>query len=85
MLDLLLAWVPDEHDRNFLGNEFLLWLWFQLDGDEDVVKLSDGTEVAVMLARTLLLYTGLCALNGLAFYCVLRSLSVLFTCLSPRT
>jgi hypothetical protein len=50
-----LAWIADSSSRDFLGNEFLLWLWFQLDGDEDVVKLSDNTDVAVMLARTLVL------------------------------
>lgn len=50
-----LAWISDAASRDFLGNEFILWLWFQLDGDEDVIKLSDGTEVAVMLARNLVL------------------------------
>jgi len=50
-----LAWLTDSASRDFLGNEFLLWLWFQLDGDEDVVKLQDGSEVAVMLANTLTL------------------------------
>ena len=50
-----LAWVPDEASRDFLGNEFLLWLWFQLDSDSDTLTLSDDSEVAVMLARTLTL------------------------------
>ncbi len=50
-----LAWITDNGSRDFLGNEFLLWLWFQLDGEQDVIALADGTEVAVMLARTLLL------------------------------
>jgi hypothetical protein len=50
-----LAWLPDEASRDFLGNEFLLWLWFTLDADSDTIKLSDGSEVAVMLARSLTL------------------------------
>ena len=28
-----MAWAPDEASRDFLGNEFLLWLWFTLDND----------------------------------------------------
>jgi hypothetical protein len=50
-----LAWLPDEASRDFLGNEYLLWLWFMLDGDNDAIKLSDGTAATVMLARTLVL------------------------------
>ena len=25
------AWLPDENSRDFLGNEYLLWLWYMLD------------------------------------------------------
>jgi len=50
-----LAWMPDEASRDFLGNEYLLWLWFLLDGENDTIKLSDKTEATVMLARTLVL------------------------------
>jgi hypothetical protein len=50
-----LAWVPDEASRDFLGNEFLLWLWYTLDTDDDTLTLADGSEVAVMLARSLVL------------------------------
>jgi hypothetical protein len=50
-----LAWLPDEASRDFLGNEFLLWLWFKLDGDSDSLKLSDGSEAALLLTRTLVL------------------------------
>jgi hypothetical protein len=50
-----LAWVPDEASRDFLGNEFLLWLWYQLDADSDTLALPDGSEVSVMLARSLVL------------------------------
>lgn len=49
------AWIADEASRDFLGNEFLLWLWFMSDGDTDTVKLTDGTEATFMLARTLTL------------------------------
>jgi hypothetical protein len=50
-----MAWVPDEASRDFLGNEFLLWLWYTLDSDSDTIVLADRSEVAVMLARTLTL------------------------------
>jgi hypothetical protein len=49
------AWSPDEASRDFLGNEFLLWLWFQLDGEHDVITLGDGSKLAIMLTRTLVL------------------------------
>jgi hypothetical protein len=50
-----LAWLPDEASRDFLGNEFLLWLWYVLDAETDTIVLADGSEVAAMLARTLTL------------------------------
>jgi hypothetical protein len=49
------AWLPDEASRDFLGNEYLLWLWYVLDAESDTLTLSDGSEAAVMLARTLVL------------------------------
>jgi hypothetical protein len=49
------AWTPDETDRDFLGNEFLLWLWHYLENESDTLTLGDQSEVAVMLARTLVL------------------------------
>jgi hypothetical protein len=49
------AWLPDEASRDFLGNEYLLWLWYVLDADSDTVPLADGSEAAVMLTRTLVL------------------------------
>ena len=49
------AWLPDETNRDFLGNEYLLWLWFMLDSDNDTIALSDGSTAAVMLAKTLVL------------------------------
>ncbi len=50
-----MAWLPDEGSRDFLGNEYLLWLWYVLDVEGDTVTLSDGGEVALMLSRTLVL------------------------------
>ncbi|MCI0640400.1 MAG: hypothetical protein L0Y72_29805 [Gemmataceae bacterium] len=50
-----IAWTPDEANRDFLGNEFLLWLWFYLENEADTVTLSDGSEATVMLTRTLTL------------------------------
>ncbi len=38
-----------------LGNEFLVWLWHTLQNDSDTVPLADGSEVAVMLTKTLTL------------------------------
>lgn len=49
------AWMPDSDSRDFLGNEFLLWLWYFLDDEDDAVPLSDGSAVTAMLARTLML------------------------------
>jgi len=49
------AWILDEASRDFLGNEFLLWLWFYVETVSDTIKLNDGSEVAIMLARSLTL------------------------------
>jgi hypothetical protein len=49
------AWIADESSRDFLGNEFLLWLWYQTDVESDTIKLRDGSEATIMLARTLTL------------------------------
>ena len=38
---------------DFLGNEFLLWLWHQTDQVSDTLSLSDDTEVTVMFAKSL--------------------------------
>jgi len=50
-----LAWIPDEDSRDFLGNEFLLWLWHHLDTASDSVAGADKSEITVMLSRTLTL------------------------------
>jgi hypothetical protein len=49
------AWIADESSRDFLGNEFLLWLWYVTDAESDTITLADNSEVAVMLARSLTL------------------------------
>jgi hypothetical protein len=47
------VWQPDEAGRDFLGNEFLLWLWYVLEEETDTLKLMDDSEVTAMIARTL--------------------------------
>lgn len=47
------AWIADESSRDFIGNEFLLWLWYYTDVESDTIKLADDSEVTLMLARTL--------------------------------
>jgi hypothetical protein len=51
----IVAWDPDETSRNFLGNEFLLWLWHVLDTHSDTIRLSDDSTVTAMFARSLTL------------------------------
>lgn len=49
-----IAWWNNELGNfDFLGNEFLLWLWWRLETQSDTVKLPDGSEVTGMFARTL--------------------------------
>jgi hypothetical protein len=50
------AWTDsDASSRDFWGNEFLLWLWHRLQHDGDTIALPDGSDVTVMLAKTLVL------------------------------
>ena len=49
------AWTVDEADRDFLGNEFFLWLWYYLENENDTLTLSDGSEATLMLASSLVL------------------------------
>ena len=49
------AWIADDTSRDFLGNEFLLWLWYQLEGPADAIPLLDKSEAVCMIARTLTL------------------------------
>lgn len=48
-----IAWIADESSRDFIGNEFFLWLWYYTDIESDTIKLADESEVTLMLARTL--------------------------------
>jgi hypothetical protein len=49
-----IAWHDQEAGNlDFLGNEFLLWLWWYWETQSDTLALPDGSEVTGMLARTL--------------------------------
>lgn len=39
--------------KNFLGNEFLLWLWFHADAKDGEVKTKEAGEVAILFDRSL--------------------------------
>ncbi|MCK4659538.1 MAG: hypothetical protein KAV82_08460 [Phycisphaerae bacterium] len=43
----------DTGDRSFLGKEFLTWLWFKIDTDDSLLRVSGGDEVSVMIDRVL--------------------------------
>jgi len=48
------AWWDGEGDNyDFLGNEFLLWLWWRWETQGDTIDLSDGSEATGMFNRTL--------------------------------
>lgn len=50
------AWAGgDAASQDFWGNEFLVWLWHTLQNDTDTIPLPDGSDVAVMVAKTLTL------------------------------
>jgi hypothetical protein len=49
------AWIMDETSRDFLGNEYLLWLWYFLENEDDTLTLSDGSRATAMLSNTLVL------------------------------
>lgn len=49
-------WASEHSEApDFLGNEFLMWLWWTLENDSDTIVLPDETEVTVMLTKTLTL------------------------------
>lgn len=48
-----IAWIADANKRDFLGNEFLAWLWFRTETDSDTFTLADKSEVTLMLTRSL--------------------------------
>ncbi|MBE7507420.1 MAG: hypothetical protein HS101_14210 [Planctomycetia bacterium] len=45
----------DPASRDFLGNEFLLWLWFTLATQGDTIALEDKTEAAMIIVKQLVL------------------------------
>ncbi|WP_439627540.1 hypothetical protein [Gemmata sp.] len=47
------AWIANEKCQDWLGNEFLLWLWFTADSVTDTLKLDDGSDATFMFSRTL--------------------------------
>jgi hypothetical protein len=50
------AWAENAPNLlDHLGNEFLVWLWHTLQNVSDTIPLADGSDVAVMLAKTLTL------------------------------
>lgn len=46
-------WNGMSDNYDYLGNEFLLWLWWNWESNGDVLKLNDDSEVSGMFARTL--------------------------------
>lgn len=49
-----ISWAnPESPLPDVLGNEFLIWLWHTLATRSDTIALADGTEVTVMMTRTL--------------------------------
>jgi hypothetical protein len=48
-------WNGESGNYDFLGNEFLLWLWWQWETQSDTIALPDKSEVTGMFARTLTL------------------------------
>lgn len=51
-----IAWSDSDYDRpDYWGNEFLVWLWHTLQADGDTLNLGDGSEIAVMMAKSLTL------------------------------
>lgn len=51
-----IAWT-NEHRQvpDYLGNEFLMWLWWSLENVNDTIDLSDGSQATAMLNKTLVL------------------------------
>ena len=51
-----LAW-SNEHSQSpdFLGNEFLVWLWWTLENESDTITLADDSDVTLMMNKTLTL------------------------------
>lgn len=48
-----IAWMAHGGDHGFLGNEFLLWLWYTTAELTDTLTLADGSDLTFMFSRTL--------------------------------
>ena len=49
-----IAWIAQSFGtRDFLGNEFLMWLWWHIENEGDTIEVSDGSTVTCMMARTI--------------------------------
>lgn len=46
---------PHSNRPDFLGNEFLLWLWWKTENESDTLILADDSEATIMLTKTLVL------------------------------
>lgn len=45
----------DPNSRDFLGNEFLVWLWYTLAEETDTIGLADETEASLVIVKQLAL------------------------------
>jgi len=63
------AWIAHDDSRDWLGNEFLLWLWWTLDQQSDTLTLADNSEATVMIARSLTLECprGMTGIDGFSY------------------
>ncbi|MEZ6118868.1 MAG: hypothetical protein R3C28_20185 [Pirellulaceae bacterium] len=48
-------WSGIADNFDYLGNEFLIWLWWYFENESDTIPLSDGSEVFGMFSKTLTL------------------------------
>ncbi len=45
----------DSRLPDYLGNEFMMWLWHNTENETDTIALKDGSEVTAMFAKNLVL------------------------------
>ncbi len=51
-----IAWANEHRQEpDYLGNEFMMWLWWTLENVTDTIALADDSEVTAMLTKTLVL------------------------------
>jgi hypothetical protein len=54
--ETVFAWSDNSPSAmDYLGNEFMVWIWHTLQNDGDTIMVGDGSEITVMLAKTLTL------------------------------